>query len=441
MPPSPSTDAPINESAAQPDTAALHPARPNLMRAFSALQHRNYRLYWCGQLISNIGTWMQSTGVAWLVLQLTHSAWQLGVVSALQYVPVLLFALLGGVFADRWPKRELLLVTQSVAMIQSLIFFALLATHAIQVWEIYLLALLLGVTTSLDQPTRSAFVVELVGRGDLTNGVALNSAMISLVRILGPALGGLIIGLGGVGPLFLLNAISFIAALGGLVLIDSRALHHTQRPTAGATRQSTWQSLREGLVYVWQSPAILLIIWVAGLVLLWGANFTVILPVFATEVLHVGAQGFGALSAAIGIGALLGGIWLAWRQQRMTIHAFLLSMFLFGILDAGFALSQNFYLSAILIASIAALEAIYAAQSMTTLQAIAPDRLRGRVISVAIFFFTGSAPLGFLLAGWLTALCGAPLGLIICAVLIVLTVAVGWLWRETAERDLSAQIA
>jgi MFS family permease len=217
-------------------------------------------------------------------------------------------------------------------------------------------------------------------------------------------------------------------------------LFHQQQTFADAPRQSAWQSLREGLGYVWQSPAILLIIWVAGLVLLWGANFTVILPVFASDVLHVGSQGFGALSAALGIGALLGGIWLAWRQQRMTIHTFLLSMLLFGVLDAGFAFSQNFYLSALLIASIGALEAIYAAQSMSTLQAIAPDRLRGRVISVAIFFFTGSAPLGFLLAGWLTALCGAPLGLIICALLIFMTVAVGWLYRKPAERDLTAQL-
>jgi MFS family permease len=253
----PNTDTPINGSATNLETAAQHPTRPGFLRAFSALHHRNYRLYWSGQLISLIGTWMQTTGVAWLVLQMTQSAWQLGIVSALQYVPVLLFALIGGVFADRWPKRELLLVTQSVAMIQAIIFFALVATHTIQVWEIYLLAFLLGVTTSLDQPTRSAFVVEMVGREDLSNGVALNSTMVSLVRILGPALGGLIIGLGGVGPLFLLNAISFIAALGGLALIDSRALHHTQQPTFGATHQSTWQSLREGLAYVWQSPAIL----------------------------------------------------------------------------------------------------------------------------------------------------------------------------------------
>jgi len=443
MPPSSATntpaDDPLSANTIGPEPATPRSTRPGFLYAFSALKHRNYRLYWFGQLISLIGTWMQATGIAWLVLQVTHSAWQLGVVSALQYLPVLLFALLGGVFADRWPKRELLLVTQAVAMVQAIIFYALVITHTIQLWEIALLAFLLGITTSLDQPTRQAFVVEMVGREELPNAIALNSSMGSLVRILGPALGGLIISLGGVDPLFLLNAMSFIAALSGLALIDRRALHYPDHP-ADTPLQSMWQSLREGIMYSWQSPAILLIIWVAGLVLLWGANFTVILPVFATDVLHVGANGFGALSSALGVGALLGGIWLAWRQPRMTIHAFLLSLFLFGALDFSFALSLNVYLSAILIASISAVEAIYAAQSITVLQAMTPDRLRGRVMSVAIFFFTGSAPLGFLLAGWLTALCGASLGLLICAMLIFLTVAVGWIWRDRAEHDLAAHM-
>lgn len=377
-----------------------------VIHAFVALRHRNYRLYWSGHAISLLGTWMQATGMAWLVLQVTQSAWQLGVVSALTYLPVLYFALLGGVFADRWPKRRVLFVTQTIAMLQAFALFALRTTHALQVWEIYLLALALGVATSVEDPASSAFVAELVGRDDLPNAIALNSLLTNLVRILGPGLAGVIIVVGGVDPLFLLNALSFIVALIMLAVISPRQMYG--QPSAGLARQSAWQSLREGIDYVRQSTAIMLIISVVGLALLWGANFTVIMPIFATDVLHVGAQGYGALVAAVGVGALGGGIWLAWNHRRPTIQAILLGVWLFGVLEIGFALSPVYLLSLLFLASIGCIETIFSAQSVTALQSIAPDRLRGRVMSVFFFSIAGSAPLGFLLAGWLTAQVGAP---------------------------------
>src|SRR2546421_6796157 len=196
-----------------------------LQRAFVALRHRNFRLFWFGQLISLIGTWMQTIGQAWLVLELTHSAWLLGVVGALQFLPVMLLSLFGGVLADRLPKRTVLLFTQSSAMLQAFVLWALVATGQVHLWHVLVLASLLGLTNSLDMPTRQAFVVEMVGREDLPNAVALNSSLFNLARILGPGLGGLIIAWLGVAPLFLLNAISFVPVIIGLFLIDNSTLY------------------------------------------------------------------------------------------------------------------------------------------------------------------------------------------------------------------------
>src|SRR5438067_3737698 len=196
-----------------------------LLRAFTSLRHRNFRLFWFGQLISLTGSWMQSIGQTWLVLELTHSAFQLGLVGALQALPVLLFALVGGVFADRWPKRRVLLWTRSAAMAQALLLWALIATGTVQLWHVYVLALLLGLTNCVGRPAGQAFVVELVGRADLPNAVALNSSLSNLTRIVGPGLGGIIIAASGVVTLFLLNALSFIATIGGLALNKRHELH------------------------------------------------------------------------------------------------------------------------------------------------------------------------------------------------------------------------
>src|SRR6266851_3063374 len=196
-----------------------------LLRTFLALRHRNFRLFWFGQLISLIGTWMQSIGQAWLVLELTHSAWLLGVVGALQFLPVMLLSLFGGVLADRLPKRKVLLFTQSFAALQATVLWVLLATGEVQLWHVLVLASLLGLTNALDMPTRQAFVVEMVGRDDLPNAIALNSSLFNLARIVGPGIGGIIIAWVGVAPLFLLNALSFIPVIIGLALIKLGGLY------------------------------------------------------------------------------------------------------------------------------------------------------------------------------------------------------------------------
>jgi MFS family permease len=409
-----------------------------LLRAFSSLRHRNYRLYWSGQLISWMGTSMQTIGQAWLVLQLTHSGWQLGLVSALQYTPILLFSLFGGVFADRWPKRRVLLITQSAAMSQAFLLWVLTATGTVQIWHIYILAFLLGLINSLSQPTSSSFVVELVGREDLPNAVALNSSLVNLSRIVGPGLGGIIIVASSVAMLFLLNALSFLAVIAGQALINSRELYiGTRKQTGAGERQSVWRSLGEGMGYVWKTPASALLLLVVGLVLLFGENFNVVLPLFATDVLHVGATGFGFLSAAMSVGALLSVLWLAWSHLRPTIRRVLVSTLIFAVLVAMFAVSHIYLLSLVLIASLGMAGAVFGALTTTFLQTVAPDHLRGRIISVYVFFFTGSLPLGSLLTGWLAGLCGPSLGLLLCAILCLLVVGAGWLWRKPAERSVA----
>src|SRR2546423_11248575 len=262
-----------------------------LLRAFLALRHRNFRLFWFGQMISLMGTWMQTIGQAWLVLQLTHSAWLLGIVGALQFLPVMLLSLFGGVLADRLPKRTVLLFTQSFAMLQAAVLWTLVATGEVRLWHVLVLATLLGLTNAIDMPTRQAFVVEMVGHEDLPNAIALNSSLFNMARIIGPGIGGLIIATLGVAPLFLLNGMSFIAVLIGLLMIDMTKLHGQDRPLALQHRdvkQGTIKSLREGLVYVFHTPSVLLIIAFVGVISLFGINFNVVLPLFATDVLHAG---------------------------------------------------------------------------------------------------------------------------------------------------------
>src|SRR6266849_1189660 len=239
----------VPESVPERETPAINLPRPpgtGLLRALTSLRQRNFRLYWSGQLISLMGTSMQRIGQVWLVLELTHSPWQLGLVGALQALPVLLFSILGGVFADRWPKRRVLLVTQAAAMIQALLLWALIATGTVQLWHIYVLALLLGLTNSLYLPASRAFVVEMVGREDLPNAVALNFSFSTLARIVGPGMAGIIIAASGVTTLFLLNALSFLPVMVSLALIKSHELY-AQAPghRSVGERQNTWQSLRE----------------------------------------------------------------------------------------------------------------------------------------------------------------------------------------------------
>jgi len=411
-----------------------------LLRAFLALRHRNFRLFWSGQLISLMGTWMQSIGQSWLVLELTHSAWLLGLVGALQFLPVMLLSLFGGVLADRLPKRKVLLFTQSFAMAQAFVMWILVASGQIQLWHVLVLAALLGLTNALDMPTRQAFVVEMVGREDLPNAIALNSSLFNMARIVGPGIGGLIIAWQGVALLFLLNALSFIAVLIGLAMIDMSKLHAQVKRLVvpeGTHKQSTLQSLREGLAYVRRTPSVLLIIVVIGVISLFGINFNVVLPLFATIVLNVGPTGFGFISSAFGLGSLICALWLAWSNHKPTILYVVSSGLAFSIILALFAISQSYALSLLLIAGVGFAQIAFAATSNTTLQTVTPNHLRGRVMSVYMLVFAGSTPLGNLFTGGLAHWFGAPTALLIDAGLCIIAAVVGWIMRKPAERSLA----
>src|SRR3989440_1895442 len=411
-----------------------------LQRAFVALRHRNFRLFWFGQLISLIGTWMQSIGQAWLVLELTHNALLLGLVGALQFLPVLLFTLFGGVLADRWPKRTVLLFTQSSAMIEAIILWVLVATGMVQIWHILVLAVLLGMTHSLDMPTRQAFVVEMVGHEDLPNAIALNSSLFNMARIIGPGIGGLIIATLGVAPLFLLNGMSFIAVLIGLLMIDMTKLHGQDRSLALQHRdvkQGTIKSLREGLVYVFQTPSVLLIIAVVGVISLFGINFNVVLPLFATDVLHAGATGFGFISSAFGIGSLLSALWLAWNNKKPSVQQMLVGGTVFCVAEAAFAISHLYVLSLVLIAAVGFAQIAFTAIANTTLQTVSPDHLRGRVMSVYMMVFNGTTPVGNLFTGALATPFGASISLLVGALLSLVAAVFGWIYRKPAEKSLA----
>ncbi len=360
-----------------------------LLRAFIALRHRNFRLFWVGQLISLIGTWMQTTAQAWLVLELTHSAWWLGVVGALQFLPVLLLALFGGVLADRLPKRTVLLFTQSSSMLLAFILWILVATGGVHLWNVLILASLLGLTNAL---------------------------------------------------LFLLNGISFIAVIIGLSMIDMHQLHAQVRREAlqhGTRRPGTLKSLREGLAYVRNTPSVLLVIAVVGIVSLFGINFNVVLPLFATDVLHAGPAGFGLISATFGLGSLLSALWLAWGNNRPSISRLLSGTIAFGILEALFALSHLYLLSLVLIAGVGFAQIAFSALANTTLQTVTPDHLRGRVMSVYMMVFAGSTPLGNLFIGGLALLYNAPIALLIGAMLSLIAAVTCWILRKPAEKSLA----
>jgi MFS family permease len=404
-------------------------------KAFVALQHRNFRLFWTGQLISLIGTWMDSTGQAWLVLHLTGSALALGIVGALQFLPILCLTLFGGVLADRLPKRRVLVFTQSFLALQAATLCILVFTGKIQIWHLYILAILFGLTNALDMPTRQSFVVEMAGRESLPNAIALNSSAFNMSRIVGPGIAGLIIAQFGEGPLFLLNAVSFIPVIIGLLMINVHELYGQPGQEKMAS-VGTLRSLREGLVYVKQTPAVLLIVVVIGLVSLFGINFNVVLPLIATDALHVGAEGFGFISSTFGVGSLIAALWLAWGNKTPSMSRLLIFAVLFSIALGLFGFSHWYPLSLVLIAATGFMQISFSALANTTLQTVTPDYLRGRVMSVYMLVFNGTTPIGNLFIGALANSVGISVAVVAGASLSLVAAVAGWIRRAPAIEDM-----
>jgi MFS family permease len=398
-------------------------------RGFRALNIRNYRIYFWGQLVSLTGSWMQTTAQAWLVLQLTQSPLALGVVTTLQFLPMMLLSLVGGAIADRVPKHKLLIVLQTVATLQAAAFGLLVATGAIQLWHIYLLATLQGIVNALDNPTRQAFAVELVGKETVVNAVALNSMLFNASRILGPAIAGFVIAVIGIAPTLFANAISFLPVIVGLLMMDSSAFFTARRPVDG----NLGARLREGLSYTWHTPRVLLIMLVVASVGTFGYNFSVTLPLIAGFVLRTDAAGFGALGAYLGLGSLLASLMTAFSRE-VTLRRLLIGAGAFSVLLGAVALSPIFWLSAVLLVALGFAGITFATTANTLLQLMVPDTLRGRVMGLYILLFAGSTPVGALLIGTASDLIGVPATIVLCAVLCGLGVGGALLYLRAIHR-------
>lgn len=402
------------------------------LAGFRALGIRNYRLYWIGQLVSLTGTWMQTTAQGWLVLQLTQSPLAIGLVTACQFLPSLLLSLFGGAIADRVPKYRLILATQSVALVQALIFTLLVASGAVQLWHVYLLALALGLVNALDTPARQSFVVELVGKPALSNAVALNSLLFNSARVLGPGLGGVLIARLGVAPAFGLNAASFVAVIGCLLLMRPGEFHAGPPARRG---EPLLEGIREGLVYTWRTPPVRLIMIVMAFVGTFGYNFNVVLPLLSGFVLHTDAVGFGALSAALGLGSLVGALAVAYAGQASQ-RRLLLGAAAFSVLLGLSALVPVLAVTLVLLAALGFAGIMFTTSANTLLQLTVPDGLRGRVTSLYWTLFAGSTPVGALVIGVLSRLVGVPETLVICAALALAGVALGAAYgRRTARAE------
>jgi MFS family permease len=371
---------------------------------FAALSVRNYRRYYGGQAVSLIGTWMQMTAQSWLVLSLTHSGAALGAVVALQTLPVLLLAPYGGVIADRLDKRQLMIALQSAMGIQALVLGLLTVTGLVRVWQIGLLAALLGLNNAFENPARQSFMLEMVGPDHLRNAVSLNSVLVNVARAVGPAVAGLLIATVSDGVCFLINAGSFVAVIGSLATMDQGALNPT--PPAPRARGQ----LREGLRYVRSTPALAVPLLMMAAVGCLTYEFQVSLPVMASRGLHAGATGFGFMTAAMGIGAVVGGLLVAARGTTGTRPlVFAASAFGLAMAMAALAPSLSFELFALGLAGGASIS--FMATGNSTLQLNAAPAMRGRVMSLWFVAFQGSTPIGGPIVGGVMELFGARAGL------------------------------
>ncbi|HVT04391.1 MAG TPA: MFS transporter [Thermoanaerobaculia bacterium] len=374
-----------------------------VIQTFRALQHRNFRLFFFGQMISLIGTWMQSVAQSWLIYRMTGSSALLGLVAFCSQFPMFLAAPIGGTVADRQDRRRILIFTQVASMVLALILAALTLSHAIRQWHIFVLAALLGVVNGFDIPVRQSFFVHMVGREDLMNAIALNSSIFNGARIVGPAIAGILVAAIGEGWCFLLNAVSYVAVIAGLLMM--RVPKH-EKPER--SRSST-DELVDGFRFIRSAKPIVALLMLLGLVSFMGMPYSVLMPIFADRILHGGARGLGYLMCASGLGALTASVLLAARPSLRGLGRWVsVAAASFGLSLIAFGFSERFWLSALLLVPVGFSMMLQMASSNTLIQAMVPDAFRGRVMAVYSMMFSGMAPLGSLLAGVLAQRIGAP---------------------------------
>jgi MFS family permease len=374
-----------------------------LRTTLRALRHRNFRLFFSGQMVSLTGTWMQNVALDWLVYRMTGSSLLLGVVAFMSQIPILILAPPAGIVADRFHRHRTVILTQASAMVLAFVLAALTLLGWIRVWEIMVLATLLGTVTAFDVPARQAFLMDMVGRDDLFNAIALNSSMFNAARIIGPAVAGILVAWIGEGWCFFSNAVSYIAVIAGLLMM------RVATPPRHSPEGSAFTHMAEGFRFARRSAPVRSLLLLVGLVSLVALPYTILMPIFADRILHGGARGLGLLMGATGLGALLGSLALASRQSIRGLGGWVwMAVVTFGSSLILFSVSRRFWLSFVLLVPAGFGMMMQMGATNTLLQIMSPDRLRGRVVALYSMMFLGVSPIGALVGGAVAAKVGAP---------------------------------
>ena len=397
-------------------------------RTFRSLRrHRNYRIFFSGQLVSLAGTWMQNVALAWLVIELSGSALAIGALAFWRFVPFTLFGLVAGVVADRFESRRLVMTTQAAAMAISIALAVVTLTDTATLPIVYVLAALGGIALAFDAPGRQSLTFQMVGPRELPNAVALNSGLFNGSRVIGPAIAGIVIAAVGTGLCFVLNAVSFLAVLTALALVRESELRQVEKdPSARMV-----EGLRRAFAHAWHDPQLRLILSVVTVVSTVGFNFHVLVPLLAADTLHVGPEGFGFLSASFGLGALVGALASA-TFRNASWRLFAVGAGMFGVLALALAPVENAYVAGTILFGIGIAFTLFTANANSLVQLAAPDYLRGRLIGIYLFAFLGLAPIGGLFAGWLAEVGGTPLAFSVAGVTSLGTILVAHAWRSKA---------
>lgn len=384
---------------------------------FPALTHPNFRIFWLGQCVSLIGTWMQSIGQTWLVYSLTGSPFLLGLLGATQFLPITVFSLFAGVIIDKYPKRTILLLTQSTSMILAFTLSLLVFTHTVKYEYVLLLAFILGCCNTIDLPTRQSFTIEMAGKNDLMNAIALNSATFNLARIIGPAIGALVMASFGAGWCFFLNGISYIAVLFSLLKITIKPYVRSK------VTNTVLKEIKDGLCYIASEPSLLQTILMVLIIGLFVFNFNILLPVLTKDVLHQGEQVYGLLMSSLGIGSFIGAIMVSLRSKTGPHSRVLfLSTLMVSIMFILISFSKTYHLTALLMLLAGVFTIWFSTNANSTLQITAKNEYRGRVMSVYSLVFAGSTPLGNMYAGIAADKLGADKAFLMSGILAIASV-------------------
>lgn len=384
-----------------------------LLKNFCAFNHKNFRIFWSGQSISVIGTWMQTISLPWLSYTLTNSPFLVGVVGAVQFLPTLLLTLFAGVLNDKFKKKEILIITQSTLAFSAFILALLIFTNTIKYYLIIIIALIIGTATAFDMPTRQAFVIELVGKNDLMNAIALNSAVFNMARIIGPALGGLTIAYIGIEYCFLFNAISFLPVIIGLFFIVPYEVNNNKN------NLTLLESIKDGIKYCYQKKSLFWVLMAVFVLATFAMNFNVLVPVFTKTILNKGEKDFGFLMSCMGIGSFLGALNVATKSKKGPKRIFLLlTSISTSILFILIGINKNFLFTGILLGFTGFCNTSFFTTANSFLQLNSEDEYRGRVVSLYALLFNGTTPIGNLFCGSISNHFGANYAFIICGILI-----------------------